>query len=196
MQSRACPSDPNLQRFFRSAAQGDPDLPATISRHACLLIESPAIGTGALRQIARNWQLSTILTMTSGAPLTVTSGPDNALTGGPGQRPIQIAEAEIDSPTINRWFNRSAYIPNPPGLWGGIGRGTLRGPMNWNIDMSLSRRIQFGEDKRVGLRAESFSLLNRFRPNDPNTTLSNANFGKITSAQDPRIMQFALKYVF
>jgi hypothetical protein len=72
----------------------------------------------------------------------------------------------------------------------------LRGPMNWNLDVAISRRFQFGENRRIDLRAESFNVLNRFRPNDPNTTLNNTNFGKITSAQDPRIMQFAAKYVF
>jgi hypothetical protein len=161
-----------------------------------VLVESPSVGSGALRTISRNWQLSTIFTMLSGSPLTVTSGPHNALTGAPGQRPIQIASAEVSIPTINRWFNTAAFIPNPPGVWGGIGRGTLRGPMNWNLDVAVSRRFQFGENRRIELLGESFNILNRFRPDDPNTTLNNTNFGKITSAQDPRIMQFAAKYVF
>ena len=94
------------------------------------------------------------------------------------------------------FFNTAAFIPNPPGLWGAIGRGTLRGPMTWNLDIALSRRLQLGENKRIELRAEAFNVLNKFRPNDPNSTLNNVNFGRITSAQDPRIMQFALKYLF
>ena len=75
-------------------------------------------------------------------------------------------------------------------------KAALRGPLNWNLDVALSRRLQFGEKRRIELRAESFNVLNRFRPNDLNTTLNNTNFGRITSAQDPRIMQFAVKYVF
>jgi len=134
--------------------------------------------------------------MQSGSPLTVTSGADNALTGAPGQRPIQIADATLADPTINRWFNTAAFIANPAGLWGGIGKGTLRGPINWNLDVAVSRRFQFGESRRIELRAESFNVMNRFRPNDPNTTLNSTDFGRITSAQDPRIMQFAAKYVF
>jgi hypothetical protein len=184
--------DPNDRRSNRGPCSADRRRILNNS----LLIESPAAGSGALRSISRNWQFSTIFTMQSGSPLTITSGSDNALTGAPGQRPIQIADARISNPTINRWFNTAAFIPNPLGVWGGIGRGTLRGPVNWNLDVALSRRFQFGEGQRIELRAESFNLLNRFRPNDPNTALNNTNFGKITSAQDPRIMQFAAKYVF
>jgi hypothetical protein len=44
--------------------------------------------------------------------------------------------------------------------------------------MALSRRLQLGENKRIELRAEAFNVLNKFRPNDPNS------------------LQFALKYVF
>lgn len=49
---------------------------------------------------------------------------------------------------------------------------------------------------RVELRAEAFNVLNASRPNNPPTALTNPNFGRVTTLQDPRIMQFAVKYVF
>jgi hypothetical protein len=49
---------------------------------------------------------------------------------------------------------------------------------------------------RVEGRVEAFNLTNAVRPNNPNTTLTAATFGRVTSVQDPRIMQFALKYTF
>ncbi len=45
-------------------------------------------------------------------------------------------------------------------------------------------------------RAEAYNLTNSFRPGNPNVTLSNSLFGQIRTSDDPRILQFALKYVF
>ena len=45
-------------------------------------------------------------------------------------------------------------------------------------------------------RAEAYNVLNSFRPGAIDTNLSSANFGKIRNALDPRILQFALKYLF
>jgi len=52
------------------------------------------------------------------------------------------------------------------------------------------------ENQRVEFRAEAFNLTNSVRYNNPTSNLSTNTFGQITSALDPRIMQFALKYVF
>ena len=42
----------------------------------------------------------------------------------------------------------------------------------------------------------AFDAFNWFLPGNPQTNLSNANFGRILSAADPRVMQFAIKYAF
>ena len=46
------------------------------------------------------------------------------------------------------------------------------------------------------VRAEAFNVTNSFRPGQPNNNLSSNTFGVIRTALPPRIMQFALKYVF
>jgi len=48
----------------------------------------------------------------------------------------------------------------------------------------------------VELRAEAFNVTNSFHMNDPISGINSPLFGKITTAKDPRIMQFALKYLF
>jgi len=51
----------------------------------------------------------------------------------------------------------------------------------------------------IEARAEAFNAFNWFNPglnNAPVTNWNSVQFGQITSADDPRIMQFALKYSF
>jgi hypothetical protein len=63
--------------------------------------------------------------------------------------------------------------------------------------MSISRAFQVLEKQRLELRAEAFNVLNSTQFGNPQTNLSSNTFGQITAtAIDPRIMQFALKYVF
>jgi hypothetical protein len=164
--------------------------------NSSLLLESPRMGSALMGSITGGWQLSTIFSFQSGAPLTVTSPGDLALIGTAGQRAIQLGDPHVDNPSIDRWFNTSAFVPNTPGVWGNVGRNTLRGPKAWNIDSSLSRRFQLNEKQRVELRAEAFNVLNHFTPSDPTTAINSSDFGKIISARDARILQFAVKYVF
>jgi hypothetical protein len=61
--------------------------------------------------------------------------------------------------------------------------------------MAVSRQFHVGQD-RVEVRLEAFNLPNAVRAIDPTPNITNVNFGRITAVQDPRIVQFALKYVF
>jgi DNA polymerase III alpha subunit (gram-positive type) len=45
-------------------------------------------------------------------------------------------------------------------------------------------------------RAEAFNVTNSFRPGTINTVATSNTFGQIRNSLDPRILQFALKYVF
>ena len=64
------------------------------------------------------------------------------------------------------------------------------------VDMHLSRTFQIRERQSLQFRAEVFNLPNRLNAGAPTTGLNITNFGKVTTASDPRIMQFAFKYVF
>jgi len=46
------------------------------------------------------------------------------------------------------------------------------------------------------MRAEAFNVTNSLRKENPATNLIQSTFGQITAAADPRILQFALNYVF
>ena len=53
-----------------------------------------------------------------------------------------------------------------------------------------------GGVQKLEARIEAFNALNWFRPLDPVTSLSSPVFGRVQTSADPRIFQFAVKYVF
>jgi hypothetical protein len=142
--------------------------------------------------------MSGIYRYSTGSPLTVVSGQDRALTGITNQRANQVLPSAYTgsvAPSAN-YLNPAAFVQPDLGTLGRPGRNSLRGPATWAFDLSLSRTFQVRENQRLEFRAEAYNVTNTFRPGNPNENLSNNTFGQIRTSLDPRIMQFALKYVF
>jgi hypothetical protein len=113
-------------------------------------------------------------------------------------------------PTGAAAFTAFTAIPNavlPNGTvtngtgWGNSGVGVIIGPGQVNFDMSLSKAVRVGgirENAQLQFRAEFFNIMNHAQFNNPALNLqSAATFGQITSTSvNPRLLQFALKYVF
>src|SRR5262249_29468077 len=149
------------------------------------------------------WSFSTIYQQRSGSPLTVVAGTDVAVNGfasngGSTQRPNQLlTNVYGDTNSLTNYLNPAAFSLPAAGTYGNLGVGTVVGPGFWEWDEAVSRQFKVREGQTVEFRAEAFNVTNSLRPGNPGVTLSNANtFGKITSGSAPRILQFALKYVF
>ena len=113
---------------------------------------------------------------------------------GDSDRPAARAAAGADQ-TV--WFNPAAFAVNPNGTFGETLRGEFFGPNRSTVDMGLFKRFRFSDAMNLQFRAEFFNLFNTVNFNNPNTTVNTAaTFGRITGAQDPRIMQFGLKFLF
>lgn len=164
--------------------------------NASAIAETPHWKGGFAKKLLSDWEISAILTKRSGFWFSPTSGIDNSLTAIGGDRPNVVGDPNPSERTLDRWFNPSAYVPNGPGEFGNAGRNSLVGPGAFNIDAALMRRIPIGESQHVQIRAEAFNVLNHARFNNPRSSLSDSNIGRILGADEPRIMQFALKYVF
>jgi len=160
------------------------------------VVASPKFTNPWAARLAGGWQESTIFTAATGTYSTVTVGTDNSRTGNGADRPNVVADPSISNPSLSQWFNKSAFQAAPVGAFGNVGRSTILGPGAWNIDVALSRSFRVTERQKVDFRAEAFNLFNHARFGNPSTAMNSATYGQITSARDPRIMQFALKYSF
>ena len=185
--------NPNNRRADRANCDSDRRHLVNVS----FVASTPQFANGALRLIASNWQLSGIVRQQSGNYSTVTTGADNALTGIGNQRGVQLLANPYDpNRTVDHYLNRAAFASPAPGTYSPPGAFTILNPSSLQIDTGLSRTFRVLEGQNIQFRWEVFNVPNRLNANAPVTALNNANFGKILSAQDPRIMQFALKYVF
>jgi len=166
--------------------------------------ESPRFTGALMRALASGWRLSEIVRLQSGSYITVASGVDQALNGNAGgqranyngQDPRAGAPC-TQTPFCVPWLNRAAFSQPAAGTFGNLGSANILGPGAFQMDLSVVRAITVRENQKVEVRAESFNLLNHYRPGNPAASFGTANtFGQITSSGDPRIMQFALKYIF
>jgi len=160
----------------------------------------PFLQDGVGGAVLGGWQISTIISMSSGFPRTAYVGTDRSNTGGGQDRPNATGLDPTlpgDQQSIARWFNTDAYVLQPLGSFGNAGRNTFTGPGISNVDASIIRNFRIAASKTLQFRLEAFNLLNNPIWNDPNTTLTSPLYGTINSTRRPmREMQLALKFVF
>ena len=159
-------------------------------------VETPQFENAAVRAVASNWRLSGIFRAYSGSPFSVTVTTDPARTGIGGQRASQVSDDPYGAKTLNDYLNTAAFVSPAVGTLGDQERNAVYGPGQRTIDLSLVRSFRFNGTHRIEARIESFNALNWFQWNNPVSNFNNVQFGRITSAGDPRIMQFAVKYQF
>ncbi|WP_321472008.1 carboxypeptidase regulatory-like domain-containing protein [uncultured Paludibaculum sp.] len=157
---------------------------------------------GFTERLMGGWQLNVISTMQGGLPLAV-RGANNFLANRPNSTGVS---AKLDNPTSDRWFDTTAFINPPNFTYGNVSRTMpdVRGPGIINFDLSMIKDTRIAERLRLQFRAEAFNFLNHRNLGNPNVSFSpgsnglniSSTFGVITSARDPRIMQFGLKLMF
>ncbi len=152
----------------------------------------------AANTLLGGWNVSGIASLLSGQPFTVGSGADNARTGTGGQRADLVGNPYLagDRPRgerINLWLNRAAFQTNALGTFGNQGRNLFRGPGFASVDFGLHKNFAISERARAQFRFEVFNAFNRVNLNQPDGNLASGNFLKVTSAVDPRILQFAVR---
>jgi hypothetical protein len=154
------------------------------------------------------WELAGTILDQSGAPNNVPGVGVSlnydpvGLGGGYTNRPNQSSKTHYLKQR-NQWFDTSAFSAPVPAWLGGsnLGFGNARkdsivGPGRINFTTSLYKSFAMTERMHIELRFESFNTFNHFEPNALNTTYNNSNFGKITSAWDPRTLELGGKFVF
>jgi hypothetical protein len=152
---------------------------------------------GFTNALLGGWQIQGIVVARSGRPFTPTITADRANIGIGGQRPNRLSSGRLDNPTVERWFDVSAFAMPTQFTYGNSGANILREDRFKTFDFSVFKQFRITEGSQLQFRAEAFNVTNTASFNAPNTQIDTASGGRVTStASLPRQIQFALKYSF
>jgi hypothetical protein len=159
---------------------------------------------GLAGKFVNGWETFGIVTLQTGRPFTVAllSEIDNSGTGrsilgfGANDRPNLVGNPALSNQTTSQWFNTAAFAFPAQGTFGNAGRNILEGPGFQSVNVSLVKNTALTEGVKLQFRAEAFNLFNHPNFNLPDNFLGSPTFGRITSARDPRHIQFGLKLLF
>jgi hypothetical protein len=157
-------------------------------------------GEGALvRHVLGGWQLNGIFQAQTGFPLSVNEG-SNLSIRFLTARPDVTCDPNDGPKTTAQWFDTSCFVRRSLAESGerpgNAGRNTVRGPGFNRTDLSLFKNIAIRKSQALQLRVEAFNLFDQVRFGQPAGTIGTATFGQITSADDGRIVQLGIKYIF
>jgi hypothetical protein len=169
---------------------------------------------GVTARIIGDWQISTVAVAESGTPITILDNNAGSVYGNfPFENRAQLSgtakpatSGSLHSRVINGYLNPAAFASAPEAPFGtgsfdtdfgNSSVGLVRGPAQRDIDLAMERNIPITESQRFRFRAEFFNLTNTANFNNPSSNISTGSFGVIsTTSNNPRIIQFALKYQF
>jgi hypothetical protein len=166
------------------------------------------------RTVLGGWEISGITIAQSGTPQYVTySGPIAGTTGltdtlglggGTTNRPDLVSKVSYPKKRLE-WFSTNSFA-NPVAPWqGGPNQGfgtagkdavVLPGLFNTNLSLFKTFPLTSGEGPTIEVRFESFNTFNHREFNGIDANSGDGNFGQVTSAYDPRTMQFGAKFKF
>ena len=159
--------------------------------------------SGVKGKVLDGWSLSGITTYQTGFPIRITSSSDTELMNSfdfelPGE-PDLTAPFQRQRPQSNGnyYFNPNSFTLSDLGTVGNSPRTICCGPGISDTDFAILKNIAVSETKHFEFRAELFNIFNHTQFYNPDGNITDGSqFGQVTQAKDPRLMQFALKFFF
>jgi len=194
-------SDPFNVNAFRSVS----DFNVTNSLSTSVVWQLPSFAHSDnffLKWAVSGWQVYGIWQWQNGQPFSIYSGMDNSLSGvgwdhadvAPGVSP-NLDTDRSHAQLVKEYYNVAAFKQNALGTFGNSGRNILYGPGFNNLDMGLAKIFPLGQEKyHLMFRSEFFNATNTPHFRLGPQLLPSPQIGQITSALDPRIIQFSLKF--
>ncbi|HEY6989479.1 MAG TPA: TonB-dependent receptor, partial [Bryobacteraceae bacterium] len=157
--------------------------------------------SSVLKHVLGGWQFSGIISAATGQPIVITEQ-----TGENISRPDYVSGSPINSNYSQtlQYLNKAAIVAVPispvsslPIRPGNLGRGAIRGPGFWNVDLSLGKNFRFTETVQLQIRMDAFNAFNHTNFSSyASTDVTNGSFGRFTNTRGARVAQINARLSF
>lgn len=155
---------------------------------------------GPASTVLSGWSFQGIVTFASGNPFDVLQSTDGQNNDGLWERPNLVPgqKLTVANKRPDNWFNTAAFTESVF-EYGNSPRDPIVGPGKHVFDLSLGKsfRMPYNEQHTLQFRAEFFNAFNTPQFANPDSSLGDGEFGRVTNTSTPnRELQFGLKYRF
>jgi len=172
------------------------DLP--VGRGKRLLGDASPVWNGFLG----NWTVNAIVTLSQGNPFTVLAAASTSmdpLTNFRANRLCQgrdsLSNKDVRS-NGHYWIDTSCFARPAAGYFGDSTPNIITGPGVNNWDIGIAKLFPIRESISLQFRTEFFNAWNHTQFLNPDSTMTDTNFGRITTARPARELQFGLKLLW
>ncbi len=157
-------------------------------------VRSGALSTGWRGVLLREWTITSNLNVGSGLPQTPVYFA--AVAGFTGSLRPDTTGTSVYAAPAGLFLNPAAYRTPAAGHWGNAGRNSINGPSQFSLNGSLGRTFRMGDRYSMDLRLDATNVLNHVTWASWTTTISSAQFGLPSRANNMRNVQTTLRLRF
>lgn len=153
-------------------------------------------------QVVGGWSVNTIATFSKGNPFSVLAATSTAMDPMTHYRANQLCDGRSTLVSSNvrtnggYWFDTSCFAKPATNYFGDSRPNIITGPGINNWDIGIEKLFSLREAMNLQFRAEAFNALNHAQFLNPSSTMTDANFGRVTTARNARELQFGLKLLW
>jgi hypothetical protein len=155
---------------------------------------------GRLASLLGEWSAQFNLTLQTGMPLTarvlgaasdLLRGVNGSLRANYNGAPIQLSD-----PTVDEFFNVTAFSTPAPGQFGNSSRNMIVGPGGRQLNGLFQRDLRIGGNHALTIQVNAINLLNTVQWAAVDTNINSPTFGQVISARPMRTMTVTARVRF
>jgi hypothetical protein len=155
---------------------------------------------GTLAQLFGEWSAQFNLIWQTGTPLTarVLGAASDLLRGVNGSLRTNYngSPIELSDPTVDEFFNITAFSTPAPGEFGTSTRNMIVGPGSHQLNALFQRDLRIGGNRAMTLQVNALNLLNTVQWAAVDTNFNSPTFGQVIAARPMRALTVTARFRF